>query len=68
MGIEENANLFSTASHGNEFIESLDSENLDTISYEENLDLAYQFKVYYRYLRKTIKLIKICYLRVFTRI
>ena len=56
MGIEVNANLFSTASHGNEIIESLDSGNLDTIENEENLDLAYQFKVYYRYLRKTLKL------------
>lgn len=56
MGIEDTENLYSTASHSNDFIESPDYKNLDSNNYEGNLDLAYHFKVYYRYLRKTLKL------------
>ena len=52
---EEKTVLYSTASHKGEV--SLDdlSKDEESCLYESNRDLAYDFKVLYRYLRKKFK-------------
>ena len=55
----EKTNLYSTASH-NESLDSIfsnDSEDFDEVVFQENRDLAYDLKIYFRLLRKKLNLL-----------